>query len=450
MAMNQMSLSAFLFADANYNRVGWRHPDAVADAGLRFERWVEFTRILEAAKFDMLFIADAVSAPGVDDHETFCRTAWIAGFEPLTLLSALSQVTKRLGLAGTVSTTWTEPYNTARMLASLDRLTNGRAGWNLVTSRNPDDALNFSKERHVEHGERYAMAEEFLDICRGLWDSFDDDAFLLDKESGQFVDPEKLHILNHRGKHFQVKGPLNVPRPVQGHPVVIQAGMSEPAREMAARGADCVFCALPDMDTAKQFYADVKGRMSKFGRDPDTLRILPGVTVYVARTQAEAEAKFDLLLSKTSVDYAIHQLGATLGMDFSGHSPDDPVPPLKPNAGYVDPEALFHDVRAQNLTLGQWALRFTASKSHFTLVGTPEKVADAMEAWFRGGASDGFNLLPPHVPGSIQDFAELVVPELQKRGIFRKDYEGRTLREHLGLNRRGDRSTRAEPAYAAS
>ena len=435
MAKKKMSLSAFMFADANYSRVGWRHPDAVADAGLVFDRWVEFARLLEAARFDMLFVADQLSAPGAEDRETFCRTAWIAGFEPLTMLSALSQVTKRLGLAATVNTTWTEPYLTARMLASLDRISGGRAGWNLVTGRNPEDALNFSKEHHVEHGERYAMAQEYLDVCRGLWDSFDDDAFLLDKETGQFVDPEKLHALNHQGKYFSVAGPLNVARPPQGNPVVIQAGMSEPAREMAARGADCVFCAHADIESAREFYADVKGRLSKFGRGPDDLRILPGVSVYVAETQAEAEAKFDLLLSRTPVEFAIRQAGAIMEMDFTGHAPDGPIPELAPNTAFVDPETVVRDARSKGLTLGQWALRFTASKSHFTLVGTPVQIADSLQSWFEGAAADGFNLLPPHVPGSLEDFCGLVLPELRRRRLFREEYEGDTLRDHLGLAR---------------
>jgi FMN-dependent oxidoreductase (nitrilotriacetate monooxygenase family) len=439
-----MNLCAFLYADANYSRTGWRHPDAFSDAGgLRFDRWVQMAQLLEAAKFDMLFVADQISAPGVDQRETFCRTASIAGFEPLTLLAALAQATTRLGLAATVNTTWSEPYNTARMLASLDRISNGRAAWNVVTGRNPEDALNFSKSKHVEHADRYEIAEEFVDICRGLWDSFDDDAFLRDKASGQFVDPEKLHLLEHKGEHFAVRGPLNVPRPVQGYPLIIQAGASEAAREMAARGADCLFTAQSRLADAQVFYADIKGRLAKYGRTPGSLRILPGVSVYAGRTRGEANEKFEFMQSTTPVEFAVKQLGTLMGgMDFSGLPVDGPIPPLEPNLAFINPEEVAKSARAQNLTLGQWALRVAASKSHLTLVGSPTDIADELEAWFRGGAADGFNLLPPHVPGSLQDFVDLVLPELRRRDLFRSEYEGATLREHMHVERPVDRSRR--------
>lgn len=437
-----MNLSTFLFADGNYSSVGWRHPDAMRDAGLSFDRWVELAKLLESAKFDMLFVADQISAPGVDQREAFCRTVTIAGFEPITLLSALSQATERLGLAATVNTTWTEPYNTARMLASLDRISDGRAGWNVVTGVNPEDALNFNKEKHVEHANRYSMAEEFVDVCRSLWDSFDDDAFVLDKESGQVVDPKKMHVPNHAGTYFSVRGPLNVPRPRQGHPVIIQAGMSEAAREMAARVADCLFVAQSDMAEAQVLYADVKGRMAKHDRHKDSLRILPGVSVYVGKTQEEAEAKFELLQSKSSIDLAIRQVGAIYRMDFSQYPLEGPIPRLNPSAAHADPEGRVRAARAQNLTLRQWLLRYSAARTHLLLISTPEGVANELETWFCSGAADGFNLLPPHVPGSIQDFVEMVVPILQKRGLFRHDYNGRTLRDHLGLERPADKGAR--------
>jgi FMN-dependent oxidoreductase (nitrilotriacetate monooxygenase family) len=427
-----MNLSAFLYGHANYSRTGWRHPDAYADAGgLNFERWLELARILEDAKFDMLFVADQITTPGAEDPETYASTQ-TTGFEPLTLLSALAMTTTRLGLAATVSTTWTEPYNTARMLASLDRISGGRAGWNVVTGRNPEDALNFSKERHVDHAERYAMAEEFIDVCFGLWNSYEDDAFLLDKATGQVIDPEKLHLLRHKGKYFSVRGPLNVPRSAQGQPVIIQAGMSEPAREMAARMADCVFTAQSSLTDAQAFYADVKGRLKRHGRSPGDLKIFPGVSVYVGRTTEEANKKFDLVQSFTPVDYAIKQLGIFLGGgDYSGYPPDGPIPPLKPNQAYINPEETAKTAREQGLTLGQFAKRVAAAKSHLVVIGSACEVADVLERWFLGEAADGFNLLPPYVPGSLQEFVELVIPELQGRKLFRTEYEGSTLREHL-------------------
>jgi FMN-dependent oxidoreductase (nitrilotriacetate monooxygenase family) len=437
----QMKLSAFLSRDGSYHLAGWRHPDAAADGGTSFAQWLNFARILERGKFDMLFIADGISPSGVDHLESLSHSPRASGFEPLTLLSALASVTECLGLAATVPTTWYEPYIVARMMASLDQLSAGRAGWNLVTGRNAEDAKNFSRDEHFTYGDRYSRAEEFIDVVHGLWDSYDDDALLMDRSTGRFFDPAKLHLLNHRGQHFSVKGPLSVTRPPQGHPVVIQAGDSEAARELAARTADAMFTAQLSLESAIAFYADIKGRLAKFGRSRDSLKILPGVNLYVGRTTEEAEEKFEQLQSLIPRAYAVQQLSVQLGgVDLSTYPLDGPMPDVEATRSRANPMKWLAFARQENLTLLQTALRAAASKSHWVLKGSPKHVADQLELWFTSEACDGFNLLPPVVPGDLTDFVDLVIPELRRRGLFRSEYEGRTLRENLGLARPPDMS----------
>jgi FMN-dependent oxidoreductase (nitrilotriacetate monooxygenase family) len=432
----QIKLAVFLMTDANYHLAGWRLPQSHADAGQNVARWIEFAQILERGKFDMLFIADTVSPQGVDHPPSMSQTARSLGFEPLTLLSALAMVTSRLGLAATATTTWNEPYNLARMFASLDHLSHGRAGWNLVTGRNADDAKNFSREEHMAYADRYARAEEFVDVVRGLWDSFEDDAMLRDKASGQFFDPDKMHLLNHKGAGFAVRGPLGMPRPPQGHPVIIQAGASDDGRDLAARVADVVFTMRPSFDAAKAFYDDLKERAAKFGRAPDHLKILPGVNLYIGRTTQEAEERFEELQSLIPVQYGLRQLSVQLGgVDLSGYDLDGPMPEVKGNLSRANPNFFLTFATKEKLTLRQTALRVAAGKGHWLIKGSPTDIADQMEQWFKGGAADGFNLLPPSVPQTLTDFVDLVVPELRRRGLFREDYEGRTLRENLGLPR---------------
>ena len=284
----QMHFAVFMEADSNYHLSGWRLPGSYADTGIRLDRWIELARTMERGKLDMIFIADSHGVAGIGDLETLSRSSRVGRFEPFTVLSALAAVTEHIGLAATCATTYNEPFTVARMFASLDHLSGGRAGWNFVTGANREDALNFSHTEHVPHAQRYDRAQEFADVVLGLWDSFDDDAFLRDKGSGRFFDPAKLHVLNHHGKHFAVRGPLSVPRPPQGHPVLIQAGKSEPARELSARVADAVFTSQPTIEDAQRFYADVKGRLAKYGRAPDDLVIMPGVAVFTGRTAAEA------------------------------------------------------------------------------------------------------------------------------------------------------------------
>jgi FMN-dependent oxidoreductase (nitrilotriacetate monooxygenase family) len=431
----KMKFAVFLMADSNYHIAGWRHPDAYVDAGSNIQRWIEFAKTLERGKLDMLFVADVIGVPGVHNPESLRYASTVDKFEPFTLLAALSSVTHRLGLVATSATAYNEPYNVARTLASLDHLTGGRAGWNLVTGGSYEDAANFSQPVHAAHGDRYERGEEFVDVVRGLWDSYDHDAFPRDKASGRYVDPAKVHVLNHTGKYFSVKGPLSVGRPPQGYPVIVQAGTSEPARKLSARVADVVFTAQSSIDDAKAFYADVKGRMQQHGRHPDDLKVMPGVAMYIGGSQQEAEDKCEALNALIPIEVAVSRLSRMLGgVDLSGYALDEPMPEVQGNAARMStPLNYVRLARRDNLTLRQVAMRSAAGKDHWTLIGTPQTIADELERWFVEKAADGFNLLPPHVPGAINEFVDRVVPELQRRGLFRTDYEGATLRENLGV-----------------
>jgi FMN-dependent oxidoreductase (nitrilotriacetate monooxygenase family) len=431
----QLKFSVYMTADGNYHLGGWRLPDAYADAGQNISRWIEVARILERGKIDMLFIADNISPQGVVYLPSMSRSPRSVGFEPLTLLSALSTVTTRLGLAATSATTWNEPYTVARMFASLDHLSGGRAAWNLVTGRNPEDAKNFSRNVHVEHQDRYRRAEEFIDVVKGLWDSYDDHAIVRDRASGLFFDPNKLHLIKHNGEHFSVKGPLSVSRPPQGHPVIVQAGESEAARQLTARAADAVFTQQSSLKSARVFYRDIKRRLEQFGRAPDSLKVLPGMSAYIGRTREEAEEKYTGLQAMTPPEYAVRQLGLLLGVDLSGYPLDEAMPHLDASAARANPERWLKFSRDADMTLRQAALRANASKAHFVVKGTANDVADQMEEWFNNDAADGFNLLPPHIPGSLTEFVDHVIPELRRRGLFRFEYDGKTLRENLGLPR---------------
>ncbi len=446
-AAAQMHFAVFMSGDSNYHIAGWRLPEAQDDAGLNLERWIEFARTMERGKLDMLFIADSHGVAGVDDLETLSRSTKASHFEPFTLLSALAAVTRRIGLVATCATTYNEPYTVARMFASLDHLSGGRAGWNFVTGANKEDALNFSHKEHVPHAQRYDRAEEFADIVRGLWDSFDDDAFLRDKASGRFFDPAKLHILNHKEKHFSVRGPLSMARPPQGHPVLVQAGKSEPAREVSARVADAVFTSQTCIEDAQKFYADVKGRLAKYGRSPDDLKIMPGVAIFTGRTAAEAEEKYERLHALIHPQAALALLKERLGgIDLSGYPLDGPVPDMTGNdVRMSNPPEMARLARRENLSIRQLAYRYAAARSHWMIRGSAKDIADQLEAWFVGKAADGFNLLPQTLPGALDDFVDLVIPELQRRGLFRTEYRGSTLRDHLGLKRPPSRYAEAPP-----
>ncbi|PBP68149.1 LLM class flavin-dependent oxidoreductase [Pseudomonas syringae] len=430
----QMKLGAFLMA-TGHHVAAWRHPDVPADAGLDFKHYRHVARVAEAAKFDALFIADSVAAATGDIASRMARSDH---FEPLTLLSALSAVTEHIGLIATATTTYNEPYHVARKFASLDHLSGGRAGWNLVTSDAAAEAQNFGRAEHVGHAERYSRAREFHQVVTGLWDSWADDAFTRDKASGEYYDPGRLHVLNHQGEHFSVKGPLNVARSPQGQPVVVQAGSSEVGRDLAAQTAEVVFTAQTSLASAHAFYADLKGRLSAYGRAVDSLKIMPGVFIVVAETEALAKAKFESFQELVEPRVGVALLGRMLGnFDLSGYPLDGPLPELPlTDSGQRSRQKLLTELADQeNLTLAQLGRRIAGGRGHYSLIGTPEQIADELQRWFEQGAADGFNVLVPHLPGGLEDVARLLVPELQRRGLFRTEYEGTTLRENLGLQR---------------
>lgn len=431
----QLRLGAFLM-QTGHHIAGWRHPGAQENAGSNFRHYVELARLAEAAKFDAIFFADS-SGVRSTHLGSLARTARSEFFEPVTLLSALAAVTERIGLIATVSTSFHEPFNVARKFASLDQISGGRVGWNLVTSSSTSEAHNFNFEALPDHASRYQRAAEFHDVVLGLWDSWDDDAFPRDKASGIYLDTEKLHVLNHRGDFFKVRGPLNVSRSPQGRPVVVQAGASEAGRELAARTAEVIFVAHQTFDEAKAFYADIKGRLPRYGRDPDEVKIMPGIFPVVGRTQAQAEEKFEQLQSLVDPVVGVALLSSVIGgVDLSGYDVDGPIPDLPETNGPKSRQHLLVDLaRRDKLTIRELYLRIAGARGHQQVIGTPQSIADQLQQWFEEGGADGFNIMAPYFPGGLADFTELVLPELRRRGLFRTEYEGRTLRDHLGLKR---------------
>jgi alkanesulfonate monooxygenase len=434
----QLRLGAF-FNPTGHHVASWRHPQSQADAGINFKHYVEIARTAERGKFDMIFLADNV---GVREArmEALSRSAqYIANFEPITLISALASVTERIGLTCTASTSYNEPFHIARKFASLDHITGGRAGWNLVTSGMAVEAYNFNRDAHYGHAERYERANEFAEIVVALWDSWDDDAFMRDKESGQFFDPAKMHFLNHKGKHFRVKGPLNIPRPPQGHPVIVQAGTSDDGMDVAARFAEVIFSAHLTMESCQQYFKEIKTRAAeKFGRNPDHLKVMPGLSAYVGRTEEEANEKFEHQNSLMHPVVAREILSTVLGnVDLTPYDFDGPLPDNLPmsNASQSTFKYVTELARKDNLTMRQIAQVVAGARAKMVVKGTPGQIADHMEKWYVEEAADGFNIMPPYLPGALDDFVKLVIPELQRRGLFRTEYTGRTLREHLGLPR---------------
>lgn len=430
----QLHLTAFM-RPVSLHTGAWRYPGSYPDANFNLVHIKSFIKKLEDAKFDAFFMADHLAVLNMPT-EALKRSHTTTSFEPFTLLSALSQVTEKIGLAATASTTYDEPYHIARRFASLDHISNGRAAWNVVTTSNPESSKNFSQDEHMQHSDRYKRAREFYDVVTGLWDSFADDAFVSDRESGIYLDPEKMHTLNHKGDELSVKGPLNIARPVQGWPVIIQAGQSEPGKQLAAETAEAVFCSPKDITAAKELYDDIKGRAEAAGRDRNHLKILPGAFIVVGDTVEQAQEKRLRLDSLVHYDSAISSLSIMFGADVSGYDPDGALPTDLPetNASKTGRAAVEQLAKDEGLTIRQLAQRF-GGYAGLAFVGTPESIADDMQKWLEVGACDGFTITLPYLPQGLDDVTDRLVPELQRRGIFRKDYEGNTLREHLGLPR---------------
>jgi FMN-dependent oxidoreductase (nitrilotriacetate monooxygenase family) len=435
---SELKFGVFLLPSGQH--VGaWRLPEARPGAGVDFGYIVELAQRCENAKLDFIFLAD-VDGLVQTDQNAISRDAAAFQFEPMTLLSAIGAVTKHIGLVGSVSTEYNQPYHVARKFSSLETISGGRAGWNIVTSVWSHVAANFSNDTHRQHGDRYARAGEFIDVVTGLWDSWGDNCIVNDKASGSFVDVSKLHVLNHEGEHFASAGPLTLPRSPQGHPVLVQAGSSEPGRELAAATAEVIFTAQNDIEMAREFYADVKGRLAKHGRTADQLKVMPGMMPIVGRTQAEADAKFARLAALLDPALALSYVSRFMDTDLSGLDLDDPLPEIGRIDGHTSRKQLIAaKAHERGMTLRQVYEWFAVSRGHFLCVGPPERIADDLEEWFRTGAADGFNLLFANLPSDLEDFAELLLPELRRRGLFRNEYEGTTLRETLGLERPSNR-----------
>ncbi|MDO7842042.1 LLM class flavin-dependent oxidoreductase [Sphingomonas immobilis] len=423
----------------------WRHPDKDVNASTNFAFYKEQAQLAERGKFDFVFVADSLSITEKSSPHYLNR------FEPITILSALAGATSRIGLVGTLTVSYSEPFNVARQFASLDHISGGRAGWNVVTSWLGDTAANFSKTEHPAHDVRYKIAAEYLDVVQGLWDSWEDDAHVADKESGVFVDPDKLHRLDHRGDFFHVRGPLNIKRGPQGQPVIFQAGASDDGRNFAARRAEAIFTHAPTFEDGVSYYGDVKERARGFGRDPEALFILPGITPIIGDSDAEAEARYRELAARESLESGFGFLSRTFNdHDFRQYDLDGPFPDVAHigrNSQQSSSDRILAEVRAENLTLRQVVERLATPRGAF--VGSPETVADTLQTWFEGGAADGFVVFEA-LPGQLALFVEKVVPILQARGLFREDYEGVTFRDSLGLPVPVNRHTAKREARVAA
>jgi FMN-dependent oxidoreductase (nitrilotriacetate monooxygenase family) len=427
----QMHLGVFVLGTGNHI-AGWRYPGA-ADSFQSLPVIQEIARIAERGKFDLLFLGDSLVA-GVNDHPSFT-----ARFEPITMLAALAATTTHLGLGATSSTTYGEPFSVARAFASLDHLSGGRAAWNAVTSSGARAAANFGRE-HPRHAARYEVAEEFVDVVRGLWDCWEDGAIIADRETGQYINPDKVRELNHKGEFFQVKGPLNIGRCPQGQPIILQAGSSEPGLALAARTADVVFSVVQDLDEAKLAYRALKDLLPKYGRVESDIALLPGVMPIIGATEAEAREKLNTLQGFVTGSNAATLLSQRLGVDVSGYPLDELVPDLPlPDSSHGFARTMLAKAKRERMTWRDLHNLTGAARGHWVICGTPESIADTLELWFTEKAADGFNILPPYFPGSFDDFVDQVVPILQARGLFRRDYSGTMLRDHLGLARPANR-----------
>ena len=426
-----------------YHPAAWRHPDVPAGGTLHVEHYVRSTQIAERGKLDMIFFADGAGIrQGDNPRGALSRTGRdMLELEPMTLLPALAMVTKDVGLVTTASTTYNEPYNLARKFATLDLISKGRAGWNVVASWSELEAQNFGLETTLDYDTRYARSAEFVDVVKGLWDGWEDGALVFDKAEGRYFDETRMHVLDHRGRFFKVRGPLNVAGMPQGHPIIVQAGASEQGRELGAATADVIYAIYGSLEAGCSYYADVKGRMAKYGREPDDLKIMPAFCPVVGGTRSDAQAKYDQLQALFDPLAGLGSLYAAFG-DLSGYSLDDPVPEnvLGRQEHRSLSVQLVDRVRREKPTIRELYLRTGITGS--ATIGTAADIADIMQAWFEAGACDGFNITPATLPGGGEDFVTFVVPELQRRGLFRTAYEGSTLRENLGLRPVANRYSR--------
>ena len=437
--MKQMNLGAFFFG-VGHHLAAWRHPDVKAGNASKLSELVRWAHIAEQGKFDAIFFSDSV---GLSDApaNVLTRNALPNPFDPLLVQAALAGVTERIGLVATVSSTYLPPYHLARKFATLDHLSGGRSGWNLVTSGTDFEARGFGLQEQLSHAERYARAREYVQVVKGLWDTWEDDAWTHDKQSNRFFDTAKLHRLHYAGQHFAIDGGLQAPRPPQGYPVIVQAGSSSDGQDLAAATAEVVFTAQQTVEDARAFRTSLLERVVKFGRSENEIKVLPGISPFVATSQQEAQEKFENLQSLIDPALGLSLLSKMIGtVDLSHYDIDGPFPQNLPvTEGWQSRQALFAELaQREGLSIRKLYERVASGRGHWTLVGTPASIADQMEHWFTTGAADGFNILAPTLPFGLSEFTRLVIPELQRRGLFRKEYSGNTLREHLGLKRPGN------------
>ncbi|UIJ75868.1 LLM class flavin-dependent oxidoreductase [Acinetobacter sp. SH20PTE14] len=438
MSKRQIKLGAFI-PTTSQHVAGWRHPESRPQDHLNIDYAIELAKTAERGLFDAYFLADGLSvrwSSAVEGEKGLGDKG--VGFEPVTLFAALSAVTQNIGFIATASTTYEDPYILARKFASLDHISKGRAAWNVVTTASADAAKNFNIQQHPEPKERYERADEFIEVTQKLWDSWEDDTFHYNKETGQFFDARKQHQPNHQGQYYQVLGALNVSRPPQGYPVIVQAGQSEDGRELAGKYAEVIFTAQQNLADAQAFYRDVKNRLVKYGRHADDLKIMPGVSIFVAKTTQEAQEKYDFLNSLIHPEVGLSLLSALAGgINLAKFDLDAPFPKIEDaDINFSSRQQMMIDIaRKHNFSIRQLYQYIASARGHWTLIGTPEQVVDQLQEWFENDAADGFNVLPPTTPAGLNDFVDLIVPELQRRGLFRTAYEGKTLRENLGLKR---------------
>lgn len=430
----KLSLNAFIMT-AGHHEAAWRYPKTQPERAHDVDAYIELAQIAERGKLDAVFLADGPALRQNIKHRVH------SAFEPITLLTALAVATSRIGLISTASTSYYEPYNLARLFASLDHISRGRAGWNIVTTAGLAAAQNFGLDEIPAHAKRYERAEEFVEVALKLWDSWESDAVVNDRASGVYADPSKIHAIDHVGPLFSVKGPLNAPRSPQGHPVLVQAGSSEDGRAFAARYAEAIFTAHQTLASAQEFYTDIKARAVQLGRIPSAVKVLPGISPFLGGTEAEARALEEEFNALTVPEYGLRQLQSLTGVDLSPYPLDGPVPVSLFGSeteveGARSRYALVLDnVRRENPTIRELLHRLAGGRGHRVFAGTPEQVADEIQRWFTEGAADGFNVMAPYFPGGLEDFVDQVVPILQRRGLFREEYEGTTLRDHFGLAR---------------
>lgn len=430
----KMRLGAFLMA-GGHHIAAWRHPDAHAQAGTDIDHFIQLAQIAERGAFDMIFVEDA-AAIRERNPDMASQAARSTAFEPLSLLAALAVNTRHIGLVATASTTYNEPYGLARTFAAIDQLSGGRAGWNLVTSASELEAENFASSGLRPHSQRYERAEEFADAALALWDGVEDGAYLPDGANGDFADRRRLHPVQYEGKHFSVNGVLESPRSPQGRPIMVQAGASDVGKELAARTADVVFAASQTIAEAQAYYSDVKARLAKYGRQPDDIKIMPGISPIVGATEDEAKAKYRALQELIPDAVGVALLASYLSIqDLSAYPLDGPLPEMPETNLIQSRQQLIIDLgKRESLSIRELARHFAGARGHWQVAGTPVQIADAMEERFAAGAADGFNVMAPLFPSGLEDFVTLVVPELRRRGLFRNDYESRTLRGNLGVS----------------